>query len=89
MLGHHWYKKGKDKRVIWGMIIGAIVTVLPFLLKWGVWWNIGQYDEVVAGGGASFWQPPFFYGWLVVMSYFFIITILTGIWLKKKGSKKN
>ncbi len=88
ILGHQWYKKGKDKWVIYGAIIGAIVTFLPFLLKWGVWWNVGQYDEVMAGRGASFWKPPFFYGWLVVMSYFFIITILTGIWFKKRGSKK-
>jgi len=88
ILGHHWYKKGKDKWVIYGAVIGAILTFLPFLLKWGVWWNVGQYDEVMAGRGASFWKPPFFYGWLVVMSYFFIITILTGIWFKKRGSKK-
>ncbi|NIM12187.1 MAG: hypothetical protein GTO45_08750 [Candidatus Aminicenantes bacterium] len=87
MLGHHWYRKGKDKWVVYGSIIGIILTFLPFIVKYGVWWKVGTYAEVEAGGGTSFFQPPFFHGWLVVMGYFFIMTILTGIWFKKTGDR--
>jgi len=89
MLGHYWYKKGKDKWVVYGAIVGGILTVLPFLLRWGVWWNIGTYAEVTAGGGYSFWQPPFFHGWLVIMSYLAITTVLTGLWFKKRGNRAS
>jgi uncharacterized BrkB/YihY/UPF0761 family membrane protein len=89
MLAHWWYRKGKDKWVVYGSIVGVILTVLPFLLKWGVWFTVGTYAENAAGGGYSFWQPPFFHGWLVVMGWFAVITILTGIWFKKKGSQKT
>ena len=87
MLGHHWYKKGKDKWVVYGSIIGVILTFLPFIVKYGVWWKVGTYAEVEAGGGTSFFQAPFFPGWLVVMGYFFIMTILTGIWFKRTGDR--
>jgi hypothetical protein len=84
MLAHYWYKKGRDKWVIVGSIVGLIATFLPFLLRWGVWWKIGTYAEVAGGGGTPFWSPPFFHGWLAIMSYFFIFTILMGIWFKKQ-----
>lgn len=87
ILAHHWYKKGKDKWVVYGSIIGAILTVLPFLLKWGVWWKVGTFAEKEAGAGYSFWQPPFIYGWMVFMGWLLIGTILAGIWFKKTGDK--
>jgi hypothetical protein len=87
MLAHYWYKKGKDKWVILGSIIGLIATFSPFLVKWGVWWKVGTYVEVTGGGGVSFWSPPFFYGWLAIMSYFTIVTILMGYWFRRQGSR--
>lgn len=87
MLGHYWYKKGKDKLVVIWAIIGVILTALPFILKWGVWWNIGTKSQIEAGTGYSFFKPPFFYGWLVIISYLVIGTVLTGLWFKKQGSK--
>lgn len=89
ILGHYWYRKGKDRLVVLGSVIGIILTFLPFLLKWGVWWTIGTHAEFGSGGGASFWQPPFFYGWLLVMGYFAVITVLVGIWFKKKGNESS
>jgi hypothetical protein len=51
MLAHYWYRKGKDKWVVYGSIAGGILTVLPFLLRWGVWWKVGTLAEIEAGGG--------------------------------------
>jgi hypothetical protein len=48
MLAHSWYKKGKDKLVVIWAIIGGILTVLPFILKWGVWWHIGTQSQIEA-----------------------------------------
>jgi len=87
ILAHYWYKKGKDTLVIWGAIIGVLLTGLPFLLKWGVWMNIGTYEQIRGGTGYNFFQPPFFYGWLAIMSYLFITGILTGLWFLKKGKQ--
>lgn len=86
-LAHYWYKKGKDKLVAIGAIVGGIVTVSPFILNWGIWWNIGTYSDVTAGAGYSFFKPPFFHGWLAIMSYLAITTVLTGLWFKYRGSK--
>ena len=87
ILGHHWYRKGKDKRVVYGSIIGGILTVLPFLLQWGVWMDVGTYAEVKAGTGYSFWQAPFFHGWLCIISYLGITLLIMGIWLKKRDNR--
>lgn len=87
ILAHHWYQKGKDKYVIYGLAGGFIVTILPFLLKWGVWLKVGTYSDIHSGGGYSFWEPPFFFGWLGIMSYLAITAIAAGIWFKKMGDK--
>jgi hypothetical protein len=89
ILGHLWYRKGKDKWVIYGSVIGIFLTFLPFLLKWGVWFKIGTYAEIKSGGGTGFFDPPFFYGWLVIMGYFVLSTVLTGMWFKKTADKEN
>lgn len=88
ILAHHWYQKGKDRFVVYGSIIGVVLTILPFVLRWGVWWKIGTYAEFKAGGGYSFGSPPFFYGWLIFISYIVIATIVAGLWFKRQGGKK-
>lgn len=85
--GHHWLRKDKDKYVVWGAIIGFILTVLPFLLRWGVWMRVGTYAEYHAGLGYSFWSPPFFYGWLFIMSYLAITMTLFAWWLWKRDQR--
>lgn len=87
ILGHYWYIKGKDRLVIWGSIVGIILAILPFIVRWGVWWQIGTYAQVQVNQGYSFWKTPFFGGYLFFVGYFIVTTVLTGIWFKKKGSK--
>ena len=87
ILAHHWYRKGRDRWVVYGSIAGVVLTLLPFLLRWGVWLNIGTYAEVRAGSGYSFWNAPFFHGWLALMAYLGICIIGMGIWLSRKGSR--
>jgi hypothetical protein len=87
ILAHHWYQIGKDRWVLYGSAAGVILTIFPFLLRWGVWLNIGTYSEVAANSGYSFWKPPFFSGWLVLMSYLAVSIIGMGVWLKTKGSQ--
>lgn len=88
-LGHKWLRKGKDKWLVVGAVIGFLLTILPFLLKWGVWMKIGTYEQVVtkAAGYYSFWKPPFFLGWLGIMSYLFLTGILMGLWLLKRDKR--
>lgn len=86
ILGHYCYLKGKDKLVIYGSIIGAVLTLIPFILRWGVWWEIGTYAQIQANKGYSFFKNPFFGGWLFVMCYVTVATLLIGLWFKKKGS---
>ena len=84
----HWcYQTGKDKIVPWTTAAGFFLTILPFLIDWGVWMKVGTYDEVMQGGGYSFWDPPFFYGWAIIMSWLAITTVGTGIWFKKKADR--
>lgn len=87
ILAHHWYRKGKDRLVIYGSITAAILAFLPFLLRWGIWWKIGAYAQVKSGEGYSFWEPPFILGWVFIMSYLVIVTVITGLWFKKEGSQ--
>lgn len=87
ILAHHWLYKGRDKLVIAGITVGGILTILPFLLKWGIWMNIGTLDQVKTGQGYSFCDPPFFYGWLGIMSYLMITTVIAAVWFKKKGNQ--
>jgi len=85
LLGHRWYRDGHDSRVTTGFVIGVLLTFLPFLLRWGVWWNVGTYNEVQGGGGYSFWSAPFFTGWSFIMSYMVISSVVFFIWFKKKA----
>jgi hypothetical protein len=87
MLGHYFYQKNRDNWVIGGIIIGVILTLLPFALRWGCWMRIGTFDAVTAGGGYSFGKPPFFIGWLVMMLYLFGAGIGAGIWFIRAGRK--
>jgi hypothetical protein len=87
MLGHYFYRRKKDKLVILGAIIGGVLTVLPFLLRWGVWWQVGTQSEIETSMGYSFWEPPFFHGWLIFMSYLAVTTVLALIWFKKVSKK--
>jgi len=76
ILGHYWYRKGKDILVVIGATVGTILTLLPFALRWGVWFTIGTYADFVAGTGYSFFKPPFVIGWLVIMLYWVGMTVL-------------
>ena len=68
------------------MSVGFALTLLPFVLKWGVWLKIGTFAEVKAGGGYPFMQQPFFYGWLFIMSYMIVTGVVAGLWFKIKGN---
>lgn len=87
ILGHYWYLKGKDQYVTIGTIIGAILTFLPFALRWGVWMKIGTFSEIQAGGGYPFFSPPFFHGWLAIISFGFISIVLTAIWIRNLSNR--
>jgi hypothetical protein len=87
MLGHYFYRRNKDKLVILGAIIGGALTILPFLLRWGIWWKVGTQLDIETNMGYSFWQPPFFYGWLIIMSYLVATTVLALLWFKKVSGK--
>jgi len=87
ILAHHWYLKGRDRWVVVGAVLGVAVTLLPFLLRWGVWMKVGTFEEVQAGGGYSFWEPPFFYGWAVIMTYMVVATVGMGLFFKRVGSR--
>ncbi len=87
ILGHHWLRQGRDRWVVGGACVGAVLTVLPFLLRWGIWLRVGPYAEVQGGGGYSFWESPFHAAWLGVMGYMVVTAVGMGIWLKVKGSR--
>ena len=82
ILAHKLYHKNKDKVVVFIAIIGAFLTILPFILKWGIWMKVGTMAEISNTGGYSFWDPPFVYGWLVFMGYLVITTIIAGLYFK-------
>ncbi len=86
MLAHYCYQKGKGKVVPYTAILGAVLTVLPFILRWGVWMQIGTYDQIQSHTGYSFWNPPFFYGWLCILSYGGICLLTAILWFRKKGN---
>jgi hypothetical protein len=86
VLGHRWLRAGRDRWVVRGAAAGVVLTFLPFLLRWGVWWRVGTLAEIEAGAGDSFWQPPFFTGWLTVMSYFAVTLVLAGWWMRHRGN---
>lgn len=87
LIGHWCYRNGKGKIVPITIAAAIFLTVLPFLLNWGVWMKIGTYEEVISGGGYSFWEPPFFYGWAIIMSWLTLTSITTGIWFKNVANK--
>lgn len=83
MLGHWFYRKGKDVLVKVGMVVGLFLTFLPFFVRWGVWWHIGTYEQIQNGQGYSFFESPFVFSWLFIMLYMVISTTITVIALKK------
>ena len=85
-LGHHWIRLGRHRWVTCGAILGGLLTVLPFLLRWGVWWKVGTYQDFLSGSGYSFWSPPFFWGWLVVMSYLAVSSVIAGLWFLRQST---
>lgn len=88
LLGHHWLLRGAERRIRAAIAIGALLTVLPFLLRWGIWMQVGSYQGVVEqGGGYSFWDPPFFTGWAVVMSYMAVTLVAMGWWLRYRAGR--
>ncbi len=87
ILGHYFYRKGKDSWVIAGIVIGVILTLLPFILRWGCWERVGTFAEVTSGGGYTFGQAPFFTGWLIMILYLFVAGIGAGIWFKVTSKK--
>jgi hypothetical protein len=86
-LAHGWYRQGKDRWVMYGAGAGLFLTILPFLLKWGIWMRVGTYEEIRSGSGYSFWEAPFFNGWAVIMAYLCVTTALMGLWFRYKGSR--
>jgi hypothetical protein len=87
ILGHYWYKTKRDQLVVWGLISGLILTFLPFLLKWGIWNQIGTYAEITAGEGYPFGEAPFFHGWLGIMTFMVLSGVLFGLWFRAKSKK--
>ena len=88
ILAHHWYRCNKDRWVTAGITVGIIGALLPFLLKWGIWWDIGTFQEVIRNkGGYSFWTPPFVYGWAGIMSYMAVATTGILLWFKKQNNR--
>jgi len=88
VLAHHWIRKGRLVLVKIGAAVGVGLTVLPFLIEWGVWSRVGTYREVVEeGGGYPFGEAPFFSGWLVVISYLIVGTLVTGALFRRWGNR--
>jgi hypothetical protein len=83
ILAHHWYRTGRATWVRVGMAVGGLLTVLPFLLRWGIWMRIGTYADVRGGGGYRFWDAPFFPGWLVMMSAMAVSVVVMGLVLRR------
>jgi len=88
ILAHAWIRKGRIRWVYAGAAIGLLLTALPFILRWGVWMNVGTHSEVIKNhGGYSFWAPPFFSGWLVVMCYMAVTLVVAGVILRKQAKR--
>lgn len=89
MLGHRWLRLGKARWVVCGTVVGYLAMVSPFLLRWGVWMEVGTYRDFTSGTGYSFWSPPFFSGWLVVMSWLAVSSVATGLWFIRQGQRAD
>ncbi len=88
ILAHHWIRTGRRKWVTWGAAISVALTLLPFVLRWGVWMKVGTYAEVAEGdGGRSFWDPPFVTGWAMIMSYLVVSLLIAGVAFKKVSDR--
>lgn len=85
MMAHHCYFRKKDRLAGALFIITLLLTFLPFLLRWGVWLKIGNYAQFKTGAGYPMAEPPFLYGMIGNMSYFFITSVIAGLWFRKKG----
>ena len=87
ILGHYWIKKGKETYIIIGIISGALLTFVAFILRLGAWWKIGTYAEIQQGMGYSFFKAPFIIGWLIIMFYLAMTTFLAVLFVR--GIVKN
>ncbi|MES9906830.1 MAG: hypothetical protein ABW168_29645 [Sedimenticola sp.] len=88
ILAHAWLRQSRDKQVRLVAIISLFLTILPFLLQWGVWTKVDSYAQVIEAGADYYdWmQPPFHYGWAAIMRYITVATLLMGIWMKRRGN---
>jgi hypothetical protein len=88
MLAHAWLRQGREKQVRLVSTFAVFLTILPFLLQWGVWTRVGSYAQVVEikAGYYDWMQPPFFHGWLAIMLYMTVAIVLMGLWMKKRGN---
>jgi hypothetical protein len=87
IVGHLCFRKGKDTIVVIGAVAGTILTFLPFVVRWGVWWKIGTYAEFLTGTGYSFFKPPFVIGWVIIMLYWVIMTVVFGMIANRQSNK--
>lgn len=89
MAAHSLIQRGRERAVRWATVIALLLTVLPFGVRWGVWLQVGTFDQIKASAGYSFWSAPFFPGWVCVMSYLALTTVAFGIWLRKVGNRMS
>ena len=87
ILGHYWYYKGKDTNVLIGLVLGIILSFLPFFLNWGVWKYIGAYDEIMNGKGYPIFSGEFFQGWIGIMLFMITTAVIAGLWFMKTSKK--
>ncbi len=88
ILAHTWPRQSWDKQVRLVAVISLFLTILPFLLQWASWTKVGSYAQVIeTGAGYYDWmQTPFHYGWAAIMRYITVVTLLMGIWMKRRGN---
>jgi hypothetical protein len=85
-LSHALFRAGKDRLVEVLAVAGAVAAFLPFFLWPGTWYHVGDYAAFHATPqrtGTMFDTPAFFYSWFAVMSYFLLVSIGFGFWLRR------
>ncbi len=90
VFAHSLYRKGEDKTVKILVIVGVVLTLLPFVLWPFTWSHVGTYDQYHSVPKATtpmFSTPSFLYSWMAVMGYFVMASIVFGIGLRKFSLK--